>query len=90
MPEWLMIVLGFVGAGVVALLCYELINGGTKTQQSGCAWMLLLAFGSVVVVLAGAMLSGAASILSTDWGKWILVAAFLAMGWFGFFSKLKK
>jgi hypothetical protein len=90
MPDWLMALLGLVAAGLVGLLCYELITGGTKQQQSGCAWMLILAFGFGVFAIGSAMLSGVASALSTDWGKWILVALFLVMGWFGFFYKPKK
>lgn len=90
MPDWLVAVLGLAGAGVVCLLCYELITGGTKQQKSGCAWIIILAVGCGIFVLGAAILLGVASVLSTSWGQWILVAVFLAMGYFGFFYKPKK
>lgn len=90
MPDWLWAIIGLVGAGLVGLLCYELITGGTRQQQSGCAWMIILAVGLAIYSIGAAMFSGAAAVLSTDWGKWILVAVFIAIGWFGFFHKPKK
>jgi hypothetical protein len=90
MPDWLWAIIGLVGAGFVGLLCYELFTGGTRQQQSGCAWMIVLAVGYAVYAIGAAMLSGAAAVLSTDFGKWILAAVFIAMAWFGFFYKPKK
>jgi hypothetical protein len=58
MPDWLMALLGLGAAGLVGLLCYELITSGTKHQKSGCTWMLILAFGYGIFVLGAAILSG--------------------------------
>lgn len=52
--------------------------------------MIVLAVGYAVYAIGAAMLSGAAAVLSTDFGKWILAAVFIAMAWFGFFYKPKK
>ena len=90
MPDWLWAIIGLVAAGLVGLLCYELVTGGTKQQQSGCAWLIVIAAGFALYAIGGALLSGIASVLSTDFGKWILVAVFVAMGYFGFFYKPKK
>jgi hypothetical protein len=90
MPDWLWAIIGLVGAGLVGLLCYELITGGTRQQQSGCAWMIIIAVGFAIYAIGAAILSGVATLLSTDFGKWILIAVLVAIFGFGFFYKPKK
>ncbi|MDE5446960.1 hypothetical protein GWG65_37640 [Bradyrhizobium sp. CSA207] len=90
MPDWLVALLALVGVGIVGFLCYELITGGTRRQQSGCVWLIILAIGFAIYWIGAAVLSGVAQVLSTDGGKWILIAVFLAIGWFGFFYKPKE